>query len=87
MFLLPYTIRPTQLLQLNKVESIDFTDSLIAILPEDKLKLNSLESLAFREASIHMDHSMNRHYDEVVRKLHEKGVAVYMIDYENLEEK
>ena len=77
---------PPQLLKLNKVESINFTDSLIDILPEEILKLNSLELLAFREATIDRDHPLNAHYDEVVKKLYDRGVAVYLIDYENLEE-
>ena len=43
---------------------------------------SGLEQLAYREAKIDMLDPLNENYDEVVKKLYDRGVALYLIDYE-----
>jgi Leucine-rich repeat (LRR) protein len=73
---------PSQLYGLNNIKSISFIDTNISVLPVDILEFERLEQLAFREARIDFYDSRNDNYDFIIETLHERGVKVFIIDYE-----
>jgi len=73
---------PPQLLGLTNLEYINFIDTGISVIPHEILGLEGLEQLAFREARLDLRDPRNKDYDELMKTLYDRGVKLYIIDYE-----